>query len=371
MVAIPRRPIQALKAKMAASTDPAQQARIQARIAFKQAQNGRQPGNPMIPKVPDTAAPATPQPGATFTGLGRTGYGQGKHGSNPYTGQAPFTPPEGAKFTGLGRHGYGQGKHGSNPYTGQAPVTPAPTPETKIPKVDTTNTANAKPTPIATTNNADTLFPNERMFEPKNYEGSPLYQFQVKEGLEQVDKSLAARGLMNSGYGIRQELNVPMMAAAQDTDRMTRVAENNANRLENYQNNEALRQERAGNNQWDRSYSLAQLMAQQSPWNQAIAGLNNYADTTMNAGMSQADFVRDYYNRIIASGGGGGGRGGGGGMPMIIPPGPDYSNIIPAQINGSYASNNGWGNIFTGLISSLLPSAPAKETTAEKTPIMY
>jgi len=232
--------------------------------------------------------------------------------------------------------------------------TPAVTAPNPIQPLNTQPIANA--TPPAQTGpspgTVETLFPSTRMFEPKNYEGSPLYQFQVKEGQKQLSKSLAARGLTNSGHAIEEELNIPLRAAAQDTDRMTRIASENADRLKSFQDNEALRLERAGNNQWDRSYSLAELMSRQSPWTAALAGLNNSADITSDAGQAQANFLKDYYQRIIASGGGG--RGGGtAATPVPLPSGPDFTNIMPTQIGGDYSSNKGWIDILTKGISSL------------------
>jgi len=86
------------------------------------------------------------------------------------------------------------------------PLTVAPTTETPAatqPAAATTPSTAAPGTP-------ETLFPSTRMFEPENYQGSPLYQFQLKEGQKQVAKSLAARGLTNSGRGIEEELDVPL-----------------------------------------------------------------------------------------------------------------------------------------------------------------
>lgn len=234
------------------------------------------------------------------------------------------------------------------------PLTTAPAPvQNPIPQQNFNNIATAAPgvQQQASPGTVETLFPSTRMFEPKNYEGSPLYKFQVDQGQKQLAKSLAAKGLTNSGHAIEQELNIPLQAAAQDTDRMTRVASENADRLKSFQDNEALRLERAGNNQWDRSYSLASLMAQQSPWAGALAGLNNSADITSEAGKSQANFLKDYYKRIIASGGGG--SGGSAATPLPLPTGPDYSNITPSQIAGDYSSNNGWMNILTKGLSNL------------------
>lgn len=235
---------------------------------------------------------------------------------------------------------------------------------TKIPKAQPTPVQNAVPQPTPPTpinppvppqvsaedqqRTANTLFPTERMFEPQNYEGSPLYQFQVKQGQDQLGKSLASRGLTNSGYGITQEVNIPMQAAAQDTDRMTQVATGNANRLQTMQENEAMRKERAGNEQWNRNYSLAQLMADQSPWNAAISGLGSTADTTTAAGSAYSNYLRDAYQRMISGGGGGGGF-----NPTALPGGPDYSNINLAALNGNTNSGNNWLNLGINALSKL------------------
>lgn len=220
-----------------------------------------------------------------------------------------------------------------------------------IPAQNYSNIANAQtPSSIPTDQNSlNTVFPNERMFEPQNYQGSPLYQFQVKAGEDQLAKSLAAKGLTNSGAAIRQELNIPMMAAAQDTDRIQQNANNNANRLQTYQTNEADRLERASNNQWGRYMDIANLMAAQSPWEAAIGGLNNYGNTKDAAGQANAKYLADAYRRIIASGGGGKGF-----VPMPVPSGPDYSNIGLQQIVGNAQSSNAWTNILSQGLGYLL-----------------
>lgn len=228
-----------------------------------------------------------------------------------------------------------------------APVTTPPV-ANPIPAVDNSNIANATPPAASAPNEAitNTLFPTEKIFEPQNYQGSPLYQFQLQEGQKQVQKSLAARGLTNSGYGITQELNVPLRAAAQDTARMTDLASQNANRLQQIQADEAGRLERAGNNQWDRGFSLASLMAAQSPWNAAFSGVNSSADATSAAGKANANFLANYYKKTSA---------GLRAPPSVpIPSGPNYNNINPAQISGNQSSSNGWLNIGTSLLSSFL-----------------
>lgn len=230
----------------------------------------------------------------------------------------------------------------------KAPTAPAmatPTQTTSTPEASIPATGGAPVVPGQSS--AEALFPGTRMFEPQNYEGSPLYKFQVQEGQKQLAKSLAAKGLTGSGKAIEDELNVNLRAAAQDTDRMTRIASENADRLYNMQNNEALRQERAGNSQWDRQFSLAQLMAEQSPWSAALAGLNNTADLTSAQGKEQANYLREAIRRAIASGGGGGG------VRATVPAGPDYSNIDLAGLTGGASSRSGWTNLLTQGLASL------------------
>lgn len=221
-----------------------------------------------------------------------------------------------------------------------------PPPGAAAPPADQTVGVPAGETPENITN---TIFPNTRMFEPENYEGSPLYKFQVQEGEKALARSLAKRGLGNSGHAITEELNVPMRAAAQDTDRMTRIAEGNADRLYNIQNNEANRLERAGNDQWGRIYDTASLMAGQNPWQGALGGLDAYAGMTEKSGSAMANFLKDYYRK--SSGGGGGGSAG---TPIAIPGGPDYSNIDPITIGGNYSSNKGWLSLLNSGLAGLM-----------------
>lgn len=238
---------------------------------------------------------------------------------------------------------------------GTAPAVPAAqTPAATTPQpLSYGNMATTVPTPAGQGVNPEAMFPTTRMFEPQNYQGSPLYQFQVKAGEDQLAKSLAARGLTNSGYAIKQELNIPMMAAAQDTQRMTDLANRNADRLQQYQQNEALRQERAGDNQWDRSYQLAQLMAEQNPMQWAMSGLNNYGNTLNKAGQSQANYLAQLYQKVL-------GGGGGGAQPLPLPTGPNYNNINPAEISNNYNTNNGWINLLTQGLNSFFPQSQVK-----------
>jgi len=190
-----------------------------------------------------------------------------------------------------------------------------------------------------------TLFPNARMFEPQNYEGSPLYKFQVSEGQKQLSKSLASRGLTNSGYGITQELDIPMRAAAQDTERMTNLGTANADRLASMQENESNRLENQSNNQWNRMYQAAGLMAQQSPWSAAIGGLNSSADYAAQGGEKQENFLRDYYQRAFAPPAQV--------APVIAAPvaRPDFANTGAVGNFGDYSAAQRWAEFIAGLLT--------------------
>lgn len=224
-----------------------------------------------------------------------------------------------------------------------APAVAAPTPV-------------AAPAATAAPNNTNTLFPNTRMFEPENYEGSPLYKFQVDQGQKQLAKSLASRGLTNSGYGIEQELGIPLRAAAADTQRMTDVASQNADRLATMQQNESGRLEREGNNQWNRMYQTAGLMAQQSPWQASLNGLDNSAIALGNRGQDQMNFLRDYYQKQFAPAMG----------PMVVtapqgaPPAATPATMSQENFNTMNGSSQyqDWAKFFANLMKPQATAAP-------------
>lgn len=236
----------------------------------------------------------------------------------------------------------------------------AATPTAAAPAVAAPTPVAAAPAQQAAPSNANTLFPNSRMFEPQNYEGSPLYKFQVQQGQKQLGKSLASRGLTNSGYGIEQELNIPLRAAAQDTERMQNVAMDNANRLQSMQENEAMRLERQGNNQWNRMYQTAGLLAQQSPWQAAVNGLDNSANALNNRGQDQMNFLKDFYQKQFAPAMG----------PMAVTPPqsalptaqPNFVNTQVPQLVGEYSQGNQWAQF----IKDLLMPTPAPAATGAK-----
>lgn len=254
-------------------------------------------------------------------------------GINAKTGNAAYTnTPATTSFGGsLGSDGQSTlpGQNQLNPPsldTG-APTTPPPA---AAPPVNDTGTNNA----------ANTIFPNSRMFEEENYAGSPLYQFQLKEGNKQLDRSLAKRGLSQSGAGIVEEIGMNNRIAAQDTDRMSRVAEGNASRLERMQLQESLRQERAGNTAFDQNLSIAELMSRSDPFQTAYDGKQTGAKVKQANATRHAAYLRSLYD--LMGSGGGGGAAAPGLPPLGIPSGPDNSGSTLAGVNADNASNSDW-----------------------------
>lgn len=194
----------------------------------------------------------------------------------------------------------------------------------------------------ATPNDNAALFPNQRAFEPKNYEGSPLYQFQRDQGMKMLDRKLAAEGKLGSGFQFDQYRNFLTELGAQESERASQVAQQEANRLQTMQENEAQRRERVGNNAWDRNFSLMELMSRQNPMGYAVQGTNNLGDAYGTMADKRYGYISSQYPRV---------SGGGGYVPPpYLPPpasGPDYSGFN-AQIpqNEAVQNNNYYNALF-------------------------
>ena len=208
------------------------------------------------------------------------------------------------------------------------------------------------PAPQPDPNAGEALFPSARNFTPKDYEGDPLYQFQLKQGQKALGSSLAAKGLRNSGAAIEQELDLPLRLAAQNSERMNTNAQKDADRYAALGENEANRLERREDAGWRRAYDWTSLGLDQSPWAQAYSGLGSLGDLNSAEGKSLAQAIM-----ASVSGGGGGGRGGGGSTPFVAPPPgqPNYINTNPNNIFGDASSSAGYGSIVSDLLASIFP----------------
>ena len=197
-------------------------------------------------------------------------------------------------------------------------------------------------------NDNSALFPNQRAFEYQNWQGSPLYQFQQTEGLKAIDRKLAAEGKLGSGFQFDQYRNFLTNLGAQESERASGVAQQEANRLQQMQENESQRRERASNSAWDRQFSVMQLMSQQNPMGYAVNGTNNLGDAYGQMANKRYDYLSSQYPR--ASGGGGYVA------PPYLPPvpsGPDYSGFNAQQSQNDAVQNNNYYNAFTSFLSGL------------------
>lgn len=67
-------------------------------------------------------------------------------------------------------------------------------------------------------------------YEPKNFEGSPMYQFQKQEGMKDLEKLMAARGLTGSGAEIQANSDFLAQLGATEADKQRQYAQADAER---------------------------------------------------------------------------------------------------------------------------------------------
>lgn len=69
-----------------------------------------------------------------------------------------------------------------------------------------------------------------RAYEPKFFEGSPMYQFQKQKGMQDLEKLMAARGLTNSGAEVQANSDFLANINAQEAEKQRTYAEAEAER---------------------------------------------------------------------------------------------------------------------------------------------
>jgi hypothetical protein len=68
------------------------------------------------------------------------------------------------------------------------------------------------------------------MYEPENFEGSPLYQFQKQKGMHDLEKLMAARGLTNSGAEIQANSDFLAQLGATEAEKQRQYAQGDLDR---------------------------------------------------------------------------------------------------------------------------------------------
>lgn len=203
-------------------------------------------------------------------------------------------------------------------------------------------------------------------YEPQNFEGSPLYQFQRQKGLADLEKLMAARGLTGSGAEIQGNSDFLAQLNATEAEKQRQYAEANRDRQQramefiadfDRSEREALR------NQWntdlDRQTNISQFEAGRGDARQqsAINFLTNLLNIQSNndiarlsqAGMgSQTDLTKalisamtqNTMNQVSRPSGGGGGT----------PPPPQPSNMTDFyRILMDYGNRGGNNDLINGL----------------------
>lgn len=258
----------------------------------------------------------------------------------------------------------------SQPQTPQVPPSEAPTPPPPV----APNFQNYQSPMTQSLLNAMRAGTNTMAaYEPKNFEGSPLYQFQKQKGMTDLEKLMAARGLTGSGAEVQANSDFLKNLNATEAEKQRQFAEQEANRnqsmmqfVANYNmgENEALRNQfntdldrRIGQQQFEANRGdarntlmtnfLQNILQMQSDNNIAQLGLqgmgqqSQYQQALMNA-LSQ--FTADNYKRYSG--------GGGGGTPPMAPMGPEMDIM---RIMANYGNQAGNNDLFNGLLRTLFP----------------
>ena len=209
-------------------------------------------------------------------------------------------------------------------------------------------------------------------YEPQNYQGSPLYQFQKEKGMQDLEKLMAARGLTGSGAEVQANSDFLGKLNAEESEKARQYAEQAANRqqqamqfIANYDRGERDAQLAQANTNTDRRIDLQKFDAQRGDrrgevmtnFLTNILGLqaNNNVANLASSGLSSstalskamADMLGQYnsnnYARSYSSGGG----------TPPTPPTSGNADIMRELMNyGNRAGNNdlldGIFRMFTG-----------------------
>jgi hypothetical protein len=257
-----------------------------------------------------------------------------------------------------------------------APGDQPPAPEVPAPTVPPGDTSGTSPMTKAIMDMLMGGMSTTRAYEPQNFEGSPLYQFQKQKGMQDLEKLMAARGLTNSGAEIQANSDFLAQLGATEAekqrgyaqgdmdrtmggmfnlagldraDRQMNWDQNNINldRLNRMREFEAGRSDAAQGRTQNFLTQLLAFQAQNPIADQAYKGTQDATQLTKALQDSLAAFTADNYNRRVPSGGGGGGT-----PPPANPgSGPNLDIINMILNHGNKADNQGIIGTILGAIS--------------------
>ena len=197
-------------------------------------------------------------------------------------------------------------------------------------------------------------------YEPKNFEGSPLYQFQKQKGVQDMEKLMAARGLTGSGAEIQANSDFLVNLNAQESEKQRQYADQTAQRQQQAMQfiaNFDQQEKNALRDQWnadlDRQTNIGQFEANRGDRRQELAtnflsnllglqsqndiarisqgGLNSQTGLSQELMKALAGFTANNYARSY---------GGGGGVAPTPPSGGNMDIMRILMGYGDRAGNN-------------------------------
>jgi hypothetical protein len=197
-------------------------------------------------------------------------------------------------------------------------------------------------------------------YEPKFYEGSPLYQFQKEQGTKDLEKLMASRGLTGSGAEIQANSDFLSKLGADESEKARQYAEQAANRqqqsmqfLAGFDREERQAQLDQWNKNTDRQMNMQEFDAQRGDRRNELAmnffqnilglqGQNNIASLAAAGQNDQSALSKALYNMLASNTANNYTRsyGGGGGTAPVAPTSSDNAIMRELMGYGNRAGNN-------------------------------
>lgn len=204
-------------------------------------------------------------------------------------------------------------------------------------------------------------------YEPKNFEGSPLYQFQKQKGMQDMEKLMAARGLTGSGAEVQANSDFLVNLNAQESEKQRQYADQAAQRQQQAMQfiaNFDQAEKNALRDQWntdlDRQTNISQFEANRGDRRQELAtsflsnilglqsqndiariaqgGLNSQSALTEQLMKAISGFTANNYARSYGGGGG------------AAPTPPSSGNLDIARILMDYSNRAGNNDMLDGIL---------------------